>query len=324
MHKATKREVLAAPGNRLQIYDDHTLDYDAWEIEPFHEQTVQDCPPAHSLKVQKIFPLRAEIVFERKIGLCSSMIQTVRLDAGTQRLEFHCKVDWHESHKLLKVFFPTAVTSEHASYEMQFGTVERPTHRNTPYAAAQFEVAGHKWVDLSNQDFGLTILSQYKHGFSVHENEMRLSLLRAPKDPDPNADMGKHEFVYAVMPHSGNWQEAGVVAEAFKFNYPLVWTESRVESQDTKDTAPAQSFAHVNDPNLVLDTIKKAEDSDDIVVRLYECHGAHGTATLRLGFPFTSAEFANVLEDLIGEATITNGTIQIPYKSFEIITLIVH
>ena len=152
--KAAEREALSEPSNRLQIYDDYPVDYDAWEIEHFHQETEKDCAPAESYKTQGS-ALRGEIIFERKIGSKSTMKQTVRLNARARRLEFHCQIDWHEERKLLKVLFATAVRASNATYETQFGAVERPTHYNTAFDQARFEVVGHKWADLLSMALAL-------------------------------------------------------------------------------------------------------------------------------------------------------------------------
>jgi alpha-mannosidase len=318
LEKESKRESLTGPANRLQIYHDHPVKYDAWELDAYHLETVKDCPPAHAHKVSSQ-PLRAEILFDYKIGNASTMTQAVRLDTDSRRLEFHCTVDWHEIHKVLKVMFPINVHAMNATYEMQFGCVERPTHYNTSYDLARFEVPGHKWADLSEHGFGVALLSDCKYGFSTYGNEMRLTLLRAAKEPDPNTDMGQHQFAYALMPHAASWQNAGVVAEACHFNMPLVWTE--VAEQDPDPPKSLSSFAFLDDSNLVLDTIKKAEDSDDLILRLYECHGSHGTAKLAFALPFKSVHFSNILEDEGHPVIHSNGIIEIAYTPYQIITL---
>ena len=195
----------------------------------------------------------------------------VRLDAGSRRIEFHTTVDWHEEHKLLKVCFPLAVRAPYATYEMPFGYAERPTHFSTSFDRARYEVPGHRFADLSEHGFGAALLTESKYGYSCYGSELRSSLLRSPKAPDPDADMGRHEFAYALYPHVGGWREAGVLAEAIRFNAPIRWTDG-----------VGGSFASVDDANLMLDTIKRAEDSDALVLRLYEAHGARGTARVRL------------------------------------------
>jgi alpha-mannosidase len=301
--KDTGREALSSPGNLLELYDDDPVAFDAWDIDPYTLGTCRPAPPAgaHTITAS---PLRAEIAFERP-----SITQIVRLDAGSRRLEFHTVVDWHEAHTLLKVCFPLAVRARTATYETPFGFAERPTHRSTRRDEAQYEVPGHRFADLSEHGFGVALLNDCKYGYSCHGGELRLTLLRSPKSPDPEADMGRHEFGYAVMPHAHGWREAGVLGQAVLFNAPL------------RRTAAVDSFAAVDDPNLVLDTIKRAEDSNAIVLRLYEPHGARGSARVRIAAPLTSARRANSLEE-DGEALELDGdSIVVPYRPHEIVTV---
>jgi alpha-mannosidase len=185
---------------------------------------------------------------------------------------------------------------------MQFGTVERPTHYTTKHDLARYEVPGHRWSDLSEHGFGVALLSESKYGYSTFANELRMSLLRAPVSPDPTADRGQHRFRYALYPHTGGWQEGGVVAEALDFNAPLVGASTTLESLFSIDTT-----------DLVLDTVKLAEREDALVLRLYEAHGARGSVTR-----------ANLLEDPEGEPlALRAGRIELGYRPYEIITLLV-
>jgi alpha-mannosidase len=313
VEKATGRETLAAPGNRLELYEDLPVNFDAWDIDPSHLETRQDCPPAESWSLVSDGPLRGEIAFERRIGEHSTLRQVVRLDAGARRVEFHTTVDWHEEHKLLKVCFPLDVHSPNATYEMPFAYAERPTHYSTSFDRARYEVPGHRWADLSEHGFGAALLTDSKYGYSCYGNELRISLLRAPKSPDPEADMGTHQFAYALFPHAGGWREAGVVAEGLCFNAPLRWTHG----------APETSFASVDDPNLVLDTIKRGERSDALVLRLYEAHGGRGIARVRLATPFERARFTNALEEPTGDVELADDVLVLPYRPHEVLTVLV-
>src|SRR5205814_7699416 len=219
--------------------------------------------PAESYEVVTASPLRSEIAFERPLGEASRIRQIVRLDAGSRRLEFHTTVDWHESHTLLKVCFPVAVRAPNATYEMPFGYAERPTHYSTSFDRARYEVPGHRFADLSEHGFGAALLTDSKYGYSCYGNELRISLLRSPKSPDPEADMGRHEFAYALVPHRGGWREAGVLGEAAQFNAPIRWTHG----------VAAEPPAAVVDGELVPDTIKRGERADDPVPPLYEPDG---------------------------------------------------
>jgi alpha-mannosidase len=314
IERRSGREALAAPGNVLQVYDDRPTAYDAWDVDPFHLETVSDCPPATSCDVAVTGGLRAEVVLQRVIGRSSSMRQVVRLDAGSGRLEFHCQVDWRESNTMLKVLFPVDVLARNATYQMQFGYTERPTHYSTSHDLARYEVPGHRFADLSEHGFGVALLTDCKYGYSTYGNQMRISLLRSPTTPDPQADMGTHRFAYAVMPHSGGWREAGVVAEAARFETPLRWAPG---------VAQPHSFFSVDDPNLVLDTVKLAEDSGALVLRLYEVHGARGTARVRMGVPFSAAMHCNLLEDQGPSLPVAGGEIELAYHPHQIISLLV-
>jgi alpha-mannosidase len=310
---ATGREALAAPGNRLELYEDRPVDWDAWDIDPFHLQTRADCPPAAGLAEVHDDPLRAEVVVERAVGEASRLRQAFRLDAGAPRLEVHTAAEWHESHRLLKVAFPLAVHAHEATYEAAFGAVRRPAHFSTRHDAARYEVPGHRWADLSEHGFGVALLTDSKYGYSALHGTLRISLLRAPKTPDPQADMGRHEFGYAVMPHAGGWQDAGVVGQARSFNAPLRWGAGLA----------AGSWVSVDDPGLVLDAVKLAEDSGALVLRLYEAHGARGRARVRVAPAFSTARRANLLEDDLGPAQVDGAEIVVDYRPWEIVTLLV-
>ena len=305
VHKTSGREALAAPGNRLELAEDRPVAYDAWDIDPSTLETRRELPPASSWRAHAT-PLRAEVTFERP-----GLTQVVRLDAGARRLEFRTAIDWHEEHTLLTVCFRLAVHARTATYEMPFGHAERPTHWSTSWDRARYEVPGHRWADLSEHGFGVALLNDCKYGWSCLGDELRLSLLRAPRMPDPDADRGRHEFAYALVPHAGGWREAGIVGEAACFNAPLRLTSAPVP----------ESFASVDDANLVLDTIKRAEDSDSLVLRLYEAHGARGVARVRVAEAFAAARRANALEDDGEPLAVAAGEVHVPYRPYEIITI---
>jgi alpha-mannosidase len=314
VHKATGRQTLAGPAD-LEICRDDPTRWEAWDVEPQDLETAKPCPPAESCTISVDNPLRAEVTLRRKIGAKSRMTQVVRLDADTRRLEFHHEVDWQESRKWLKAAFPVQVRAMNATYEMQFGCVERPTHYNTSYDIARFEVPGHKWMDLSEHGFGVSLLNDCKYGFSTLGHTIRISLLRAPKSPDPKADLGVHHFAYALYPHADGWREAGTVAEAFAFNFPLLWARGPAE------LGGQPGLFAVDDPNLVLDTVKRSEDGRGLIVRLYEAHGARGKAHVKSALPFKSAAYCNILEDVLGPAAISGDGVEISYTPYKIVTL---
>ncbi|HEX2593479.1 MAG TPA: glycoside hydrolase family 38 C-terminal domain-containing protein, partial [Rhizomicrobium sp.] len=274
IHNATQREALAGPANRILLFDDQPLDYDAWDIDPFALETARDATPAHSCTIVTRDPLRAELRFERKLGRDSTLTQIIRLDAGANNLVFDSTIDWHERKTLVKAMFPLDIRAGHATYETMFGAAERPTHANTDGDLAKYEVPGQRWADLSEPGFGLSLLSDVKHGYSCLGNKLALSLIRGPMMPDPNADIGTHRFRYALYPHAGDWRSANTVTHAAAFTRPLLWAKG------TSDAILARPLVTASAPNVIVDTIKQAEDGAGWIVRLYESTGARTNATL--------------------------------------------
>jgi alpha-mannosidase len=201
-----------------------------------------------------------------------------------------------------------------ATYEIQFGHLQRPTHFNNSWDMARFEVSAHHWADFSEPDYGVALLNDSKYGYSVHEKLMRLSLLRSPKMPDPVADMGRHKFRYALLPHTDTPVNAGVIEEGYSFNSPLLIYPTQAELQ-------SKSFFKVTGGSLFLDTVKKAEDSDAIILRLYEAHGKRGVCRIESHLPVSGATQCNILE--LDESPLEwNGDgVDISYSPFQLLTL---
>jgi alpha-mannosidase len=315
VHRATGREALAAPANRLELYEDRPVAWDAWDVDPFHLETRADVAPAAAIAAVREDPLRVEVDFERPVGERSVVRQTVRLDAGARRLEIHTVADWREDHRFLKAAFPLAVHADEATYETAFGVARRPTHYSTSHDLARFEVCGHRFADLGEHGFGVALLSDCKYGWSAYGDTLRLSLLRAPKTPDAEADMGEHRFAYALVPHAGSWQDAGIVGEARAFGSAVRWAPADVG---------AAPWAWVEDaPGVVLDTVKRAEDGDALVLRLYEAHGGRARARVRLGVPFAGARRSNLLEDDLGPVAVEDDAIVVDVRPWQVVTLLV-
>lgn len=311
LHLASGREAIAGEANRMELYEDRPTAWDAWDVDPQHLETRRDLSASAS-GVARVDPLRCEARFEYAVGRRSRMTQIVRLDAGSRRIEFHCDVDWQERKTFLKVAHDLAVRAMNATYEMQFGCVERPTHFNTSFDLARYEVPGHRFADLSEHGFGVALLSESKYGYSAFGSTLRMSLLRGAEHPDPSADLGRHAFAYALYPHEGGWQGGGVVAEALRFNLRPLLVPGR---------ASPRGFVRCDDANLLIDTVKRAEDSDALIVRLYECHGARGTARLRIDPAPSAATFCNALEEEDRPAEVRDGAVIVPFEPYKIITV---
>jgi alpha-mannosidase len=315
IHKAARRESIepGAAGNTFVLYEDIPNNWDAWDVDAFHLEKKLLCGGAISAKILESGPLRASIAFDFAISSKSVMRQVISLDALAAQLEFSCDVDWHERQKFLKVEFPLNVRAQFATYEIQFGYVQRPTNFNTSFDMARFEVSAHKWADLSEPGFGVALLNDCKYGYAAHSNVLRLSLLRAPTSPDPQADQGRHHFRFAVLPHTDSPQFAGITEAAYRFNVPLLM--GRVSGQDIQKT-----FFALDNSALIIDTIKKAEDSNALILRLYESQGTRSTARLTGSLPVRSAMLVNLLEDEIAQLDWQDG-VNLEFKPFEIISV---
>ncbi|MDY7041502.1 MAG: glycoside hydrolase family 38 C-terminal domain-containing protein, partial [Chloroflexota bacterium] len=231
--KANRREVLpiGAVANQFQGFEDRPLEWDAWDVDIFFDDKMWTATPAASVRVVESGPLRATLEIRRRI-LHSEYTQRISLACDSPRLDFDTIIDWQERHTLLKVAFPVEVLSPVATYEIQWGNVERPTHRNTSWDWARFETCAQKWADLSEGGYGVSLLNDCKYGHDIQGNVIRLSLLRSPTMPDPEADQGEHRFIYGLLPHAGKWDEA-TIAAAYALNDPLIVAE-RPKDEDTK------------------------------------------------------------------------------------------
>jgi len=310
--KLADREAVA-PGqaaNQFVLFEDRPTAWDAWDVDVFHLETRKPLAPAIHGRIIERGPLRVGLEFTFTFGK-SKLTERVFLSRNAGLIEFETELDWQERETFLKAEFPVLVQAPEASYEIQFGQLKRPTHFNTTYDLARFEVSAHKWIDLSESGYGVALITDSKYGYSTHENVMRISLLRGTTGPDPKADLGKHAFRFAVYPHAGGLDEAEVVRRAFEFNNPWITVPGR---------SKARSLFSVDSPDLVLDTIKKAEDSDDLIVRLYEAHGTHGRARLKSSLDFSQVARINLLEEKQKPVAARSGAISFTYRPFEIIT----
>ena len=227
----------------------------------------------------------------------------------------------HQHQTLLKVAFPVNVHSNNATYEIPYGNIERPTHWNAISDWSRFEVPAQKWADLSEGDYGISLLNDCKHGYDIKDNVIRLTLLKSAVAPDPNADIGQHSFCYALHPHQGNWQNGNTVRAAYEFNYPLI---SRIVEDKHQGISPTEfSFVKVNRENVIIETVKKAEDNNAIIVRVYEAYNQRGTAELQFAHPLKLVTECNLLEEDEKPVDFDRDSFAFYIKPYEIRTFIV-
>ncbi len=326
--KTNDREVLPpdAIGNQFQAFEDRPLDFDAWDIDIFFDDKMWASEPATSIAVAEAGPLHSTLEIKRRI-LHSEVVQRISLSYDSSRLDFDTTIDWRERHILLKVAFPVQVLSPMATYDIQWGNVQRPTHRNTSWDWARFETCAHKWVDLSEGGYGVSLLNDCKYGHDIRDNVLRLSLLRSSTYPDPEADQGEHRFAYSLLPHAGGWDET-TIAAAYALNDPLIVAEATAGGAKRGSSlhhatpfAPGASWLSVDRPNVVIETVKQAEDAQGLIVRLYESQRCRGPVTLITGFALAGAWRTNLLEENEASLATEEDRVSFNVRPYEIITL---
>jgi alpha-mannosidase len=314
----TSFETLAhgACGNELQAFKDTPKDYDAWNIDP---GTLDQAPALlhEKIAVNQDWDHGAPVILVRRRWQRSDFVQTISLKGDEVNIDND--IDWHESHVLLKAAFPLAATSDFATYEIPYGSIERPTTRNNSWEKAQFEVPAMRWADLGDGKHGLSVINNSKYGYDAAGNVLRLTLLRSAKWPDPDADMGHHHFHYALYPHAGTWKDALTVRHGWEYNYPL----TAVVTTAHAGALPAKhSFASVGPENVVLTAVKKAEDAKGLIFRVYEWAGKESVAEFHVPAGATGATVTNLMETPEGAALKVEGdVVKAPIRPFEILTI---
>ncbi|KAL7753249.1 Glycoside hydrolase, 38 vacuolar alpha mannosidase [Sorochytrium milnesiophthora] len=321
--KGTGREVVpkGAEGNKFMFYEDIPLYWDAWDVEFYSLETGFEAGVG-KVKISETGPLRAALYVEHPLTATSTLRQTISVNAISAKIEFNSKIDWNENRRFLKVEFPVDIHTDMATYDVQYGNVQRPTHYNTSWDLARFEVCGHRFMDMSEFGYGVALINDCKYGYAGYKNTMRLSLLRSPKAPDENCDIGSHEFRYALYPHSGSFRESDVVQVAAEFNNLL---QQRIASKDKLDLKSINmSLFRVDEArNVAVDWVKHAEDSDNVVVRLCEFLGGRATFQLKSCLKIRKAWTCNLLEDKGDEVAVSSdgSALTLSIKPYQVLTV---
>ena len=306
-------------GNELQAFKDTPKNYDAWNIDP---GTLDAAPTLlHSVdSVQMIekTPLRSTIRVART-WQSSKFVQDLTLFNGSDQVLVTNDIDWHETHVLLKAAFPLAASSANATYEIPYGTIDRPTTRNNSFEKARFEVPAMRWADLGDGRHGFSLINTSKYGYDSVGNLLRLTLLRSPVWPDPDADREHHHFTYVLYPHAGTWKEAATVQHGYDANYALKAMQVAPHAGDLK---PEHSFLAVDTDHVAVTAMKKAEDSDALIVRFYEWAGKGGSVSLTVPPGATGASVVNLMEKTEGAPlTVSGDKVSVDVTPFQIQTV---
>ncbi|HBY09233.1 MAG TPA: hypothetical protein DEH22_16190 [Chloroflexi bacterium] len=312
--KETAREIMAAPGNRLNLYKDVPTNWDAWDLDSMAEMQPVPTSETAQISINGSSPLVARVSLHRNLHK-STLDQIISLRRGSRRIDFNTTVDWQESHKLLKVSFPVDIHSSEAISEIQFGHLRRPNHRSRQYDQDRFEVSNHKWTALAEEGRGAAVLNDCKYGLSVTGKSINLTLLKSALAPDMTADKGIQQFTYALYSWNGSLLESGLVREAYDLNVPALIVAGLGEQ-------PSQSIFSVDAPNVIIETVKPAEDgSRDLIVRLYEALRTATRCTLTTSLPIVAALQTNLLEENLSSLDFADGKIVLDFRPFEIKTV---
>ena len=315
IHKATGRAV-APEGevlNKIYAYDDRPFNHEAWDIKAYFDQKYTEINDVSAVDVTESGPVRTVIKVTRKF-LSSTIEQSFIFYADLPRIDVDYTVDWKEKKILLKADFPVDVNATEATYDIQFGNYKRPTHRNTLWDFAQFEVVGHKWVDLSDNSFGLSVLNDCKYGHDIKDGHIRTSLLRCAVNPNSEQDREVHRFTYSIYPHAGSVDTSDVVNQGYSHNLPLYCVSGKAAHD-------SYSLVSTDKDNVIIETVKKAEDSDDVVIRAYETWNKTTDCVYTFDRAPKSVYVCNLLEENEEQLEVSGNTVSLRFKPFEIKTV---
>lgn len=315
--KENKREVLAKGerGNVLQMFEDKPMAHEAWDIDIFYQEKMREVKDLQSVELIEIGNLKAVIRFKYKY-MNTTISQDMIVYANSNRIDFKTNVDWREKKQLLKVAFVVDIRSTMATYDVQFGNVKRPTHWNTSWDRARFESVAQQWVDLSERNYGVSLLNNCKYGHDIKDNVIRLTLLKSATHPDPVQDQGEQNFTYSLLPHSGDFIDGNTVKYAYELNQPLRAIKGMLKSEVKK-----QLFKF-NDANILVDAIKKAEDEDMIIIRFHDYSGSRQNVSIDSDYEITGWMETNLMEKAI-ENLRNENYINIVVNPYEIKTLMI-
>ncbi len=306
--KDNNKEVSSSYLNQLSVYKDKKLKYNAWDIDIEYSKQV---PEKFKLKVAENIQTATSIIRKSTYTYNkSTLVQKVMLTCGRPIVEFSMDIDWNETHRMLRADFRPSVFNDEVTCDIQFGNLKRSTKDDTKIEKAQFEICAHKWIDVSEDGYGLSLITESKYGWRVKEGLISLNLLRSPVYPDPVADKGKHTLKYALYPHAGDYNEAQTQRVAYTYNNAPIIVDGEIE---------VSSMASSSNPHVVIDGIKMTEDGSGIVIRMYEDAGKDATAMLSTNVSYISAVETNLLEECIREIELTK---ELTFTPFEIKTIV--
>jgi len=316
--KERQREILPKENkaNVFQAFEDRPMSFDAWDIDIYYQEKKYEINNLVEMEIEEEGPDRGVIRFVWRF-LDSIIEQRMIIYNNQKRIDFKTDVDWRQHQILLKVAFPVDVRATKATYEIQFGNAERPTHWNTSWDYARFEVAAQKWADLSGRDYGVSLINDCKYGYDIKDKIIRLTLIKSGIEPDAEADQGHHSFTYSLYPHQGDWFQGQTTKEAYELNYPFL----AINLEGDGGNLPTKcSLVNVEASSVILDTIKKAEDDDSIILRFYEYGNQRDIARVNFYLKVKEIVECNLMEKGIKKIDFKNSELKFEVKPYEIKT----
>ena len=312
--KKLDKEILSEPkGNLLTIYEDKPRIYDNWEIDTYYKEKKWDVLNVEDVSIIDKGPNIKQLKITRNI-FKSKIVQTISFYRNSRRIDFDTHLDWKNHNMFMKVSFPHKLNSNYATFEIPYGNIKRETHNNTSWDEAKYEVCGHRWADISQFDYGFSIISKYKYGYEAKGNIISLSLVKAGTDPNPNSDIEKHDFSYSILVHEGSWENSNVVQEAYSRHYP-VYTNFLEEHQNGERKGKLLEF---DASSTILEVIKIAEKNDDTIIRLYEYKNSSDKIKIKFNEEILDCWLVNGMEEKLERINIRDNEIVVDMMPYEI------
>nr|WP_242865996.1 alpha-mannosidase [Desnuesiella massiliensis] len=318
--KKNKREVLKEKGNVLQAFEDRPMNWENWDIDIYYKEKMYEINDLQKVEVIEEGPVRCALKLTRNF-YDSSIEQIIYVYHHVPRIDFKTKLNWKEHNILLKAAFPVDINSSKATYEIQYGNVERETHDNTSWDLARFEVCGHKWADLSEAGYGVSLLNDCKYGYDIKNGVMRLTLLKCGTYPNPNADIGEHEFIYSLYPHENTWREANTQQQAYNLNVPM---HSIIEEAHKGVLPKSLSMFTLDKHHCMVEVVKKEEDGEGVILRIYEYMNKRSKVKLTSFKAMEQVFECDLLENKLNDISKDSYEFEFDIKPYEIKTFLLN
>lgn len=300
-------------GNRLAVYEDEG---DAWDFSINYDQRKIEYFKLEKMEKRIDGP---KVIIKQEYTYCDSLLtQEIVLTLGSRRIDFVTHINWNESAKMLRTSFPVNIFATEATCEIQFGNTKRPNHNNSSIDMAKYEICAHKWVDMSQYDYGVALLNDCKYGYKVNNNILDLNLLRSTSVPGEEADKGQHDFTYSLYPHSGDYIAGGIVRQGYELNVPVEVMHSK---KHIGELHSVYSFVELDAENVVVETVKRAEYDNSIIIRLYECNGSGAKANIKLDYNVKDVKIVDLMENEVSNLELNGNIVQLQFSPFEIQTI---